>query len=73
MSTDIDLKPTVEQLTNGQYIVKSGKLTLIHTDFKGFKFNECTEDKTEHVELCSKHDSRFKPLFIALHNFKINQ
>lgn len=70
MSTDIDLKPTVEQLPNGQYMVKSGKLTLIHTDFKGFKFNECTEDKTDCVEMCNPHDPKFKPLFIALHNFK---
>ena len=65
-------KPTVEQLSNGQYIVKSGKLTLIHTDFKGFKFNECTEDKTDCVEMFNPHDPKFKPLFIALHNFKSN-
>lgn len=69
MSANIEVK----QHPNGQYEVKSGNLTLMHTDFKGFKSNDCTENKPDYVELCSQHDKRFKPLFIALHNFKINQ
>jgi hypothetical protein len=68
-----EIQPTVQQLSNGQYEVNLGNLTLIHTDSKGFKSNDCSEDKTDYVELCSQHDKRFKPLFIALHNFKSNQ
>ena len=65
-----EIKPTVEQLTNGQYMVKSGNLTLVQTVIKHLKINDCSELKGSWVELCNPHDNRFKPLFIALHNFK---
>jgi len=69
MSANIEVK----QHPNGQYEVNYNKLTLTQTNFKGFKSNDCSEDKGEYSELCSQDDNRFKPLFIALHNFKSNQ
>ena len=63
----------VEQLPNGQYIVRSGNLTLIQTTASGLKFNECVENFGEYTQLVRATDERFKPLFIALHNFKIHE
>lgn len=72
-NTDLFERPHVEKLQNGQYHVKSGNLTLIQTIINGSRFNECSEVKTDYSELCSQHDERFNPLFIALHNFKSNE
>lgn len=63
----------VKQHQNGQYEVKSGNFTLVQTVVNNLKINDCSELKGDWVELCNPHDKRFKPLFIALHNFKINQ
>ena len=68
-----EIKPTVERLTNGQYMVKLGALTLVHSIVDDFKFNDCTESKGTWAEMCNPHDTKFKSLFIALHNFKSNQ
>lgn len=60
---------TVTTLENGQIEVRKGNLTLLHTPMpNGTKFNECTVDHGEYVELVSSYDKRFKELFIELHN-----
>ena len=69
MTTNIELK----QHPNGQYEIKSGNLTLVQTVVNDLKINDCSELKGNWVELCNPNDSRFKPLFIALHNFKSKQ
>jgi hypothetical protein len=60
----------VSKWPNGQYEVTHNKITLIHTNVKGIKFNDCSFFNGETYELISQHDPRVKPLFIALHNFK---
>lgn len=61
----------VQLLQNGQIEVKHENLTLIHTDMKeGLKFNDCEIDQGEYYETVKSSDERFKPLFIALVNFK---
>lgn len=65
--------PTVTKQPNGQYFVKIGNLALTQTIINGQRFNDCTIFDGECYELVSQHDERFKPLFIALHNFKNNE
>jgi len=60
----------VQLLQNGQIEVKSENLTLTHSDIKGNKFNDCEIDKGQYYETVESSDERFKPLFIALVNFK---
>jgi len=60
----------VTKENNGQYVVTHENITLIHTDLEGTKHNDCSVDNGEFFELISQHDSRVKPLFIALHNYK---
>lgn len=60
----------VQLLSNGQIEVKSENLTLTHSDIKGQKFNDCEIDKVQYYETVESSDERFKPLFIALVNFK---
>lgn len=60
----------VQLLSNGQIEVKSENLTLTHSDIKGQKFNDCEIDKGQYYETVESSDERFKPLFIALVNFK---
>lgn len=60
----------IKLLQNGQIEVKDKNLTLIHSDIKGNKFNDCEIDKGEYYETVKSSDERFKPLFIALVNFK---
>lgn len=62
----------VKQLNNGQFEVKYKNLTLIQTITTGLKFNNCTIHKGDYIEVVSPHLEQFKPLFIALHNFKSN-
>jgi hypothetical protein len=62
----------VEKLPNGQFHVVDGPRQLTQTVVPGFpRFNDCSIDRGDHVELVSQHSSEFTPLFIALHNFKI--
>ena len=63
----------VKKLSNGQIEVTHESLTLVQTIGDGIRFNDCSENKGDYIELCSQHDERFKPLFVALHNFKIQQ
>ena len=60
----------VQLLENRQIKVISENLTLIHSDIKGIKFNDCEIDKGEYYETVKSSDERFNPLFIALINFK---
>jgi hypothetical protein len=62
----------VTKLENGQIEVKHENLTLTQTNVSGFRHNECLVEHAEFSELVASHDERFKPLFIALHNFKYN-
>ena len=59
------------QHSNGQIEVKSKDLTLIQTNVKGYVNNDCYIDENICTKSVTQHDPRFKPLFIALHNFKI--
>jgi hypothetical protein len=59
-----------KRLSNGQIEVKHENLTLTHSDIKGNKFNDCEIDKGEYYLTVKNSDERFKPLFIALVNFK---
>jgi hypothetical protein len=64
------IEPTVIRLNNGQYAVSLGNLRLVQTVINGEKFNDCSIVHADYVETVSSNDERFKPLFIALHNFK---
>lgn len=61
----------IEELTNGQIIVESENLTLIQSNVNGVKQNDCSVTHQDFIECVSMHDKRFKPLFIALHNYKV--
>lgn len=60
----------VEQLSNEQYKVVIGNITLIQTLIKGQKFNDVSIKHSDYSECISSHDERAKPLFIELHNYK---
>ena len=60
----------IQLLSNGDIEVKSENLTLTHSNIKGLKSNDCMIDKGEYHEDVPSSDERFKPLFIALVNFK---
>lgn len=61
----------VELLSNGQYMVTHENLTLTQTTISGVKFNDCTIKHEDYYESVSEWNDLFKPLFIALHNYKI--
>lgn len=61
----------IQELTNGQIIVESENLTLIQSNVNGVKQNDCSVTRDDYVECVSMHDERFKPLFVALHNYKV--
>ncbi len=61
----------VNRLNNVQFEVKSENLTIIQTVINGQRYNDCTFFTGEYYESISQHDSRLRPLFIALHNYKI--
>lgn len=63
----------VEKQPNGQYIVTHENMELTQTIVKGVIFNDCSINEGEICTLVSEHDQEFRPLFIALHNFKINE
>ena len=60
----------VQKLSNGQIQVTQANLILTHTDFHGLKINSCEIENSEYIECVKSSDERFKPLFIALINFK---
>lgn len=62
-----------EKWTNGQICITSENLKMIHT-ISPVKHNDCAiyDKNTNCWESVSQDDERFKPLFIALHNFKNN-
>lgn len=60
----------VQKLSNGQFVVNSGNCTLIQTIANGIKINECMIKREDYYELMDCNNPLFKPLFIALHNFK---
>lgn len=62
----------VKKLPNGQIEVKHENLTLTHSNVKGNKFNDCEIDRGDYYETVNENNDMFKPLFIALYNFKIN-
>jgi hypothetical protein len=62
----------VTKLENGQFEVKHENLTLVQTVINGTRYNDCTIEKDGLFEGVSEYDERFKPLFIALHNYKSN-
>ena len=65
----------VQKLENGQFEVTHNNLILVQTIIKGKRYNDCSiKDSDGCSEIVSKNDELFKPLFIALHNYKnINQ
>ena len=62
----------IQELKNGQIQVKHENLTLIQTNEKGFKVNDCEIDMGDYFLIVKNSDERFKPLFVALHNHKNN-
>lgn len=62
----------VEKLSNGQIEVRHENLILTHTDLGGWKMNNCMVYNApgEYWEDVSQHSEIFRPLFIALHNYK---
>ena len=62
----------VEKLTNGQHVVTHENLELTQTIINGQKYNECTVKHESYTEIVPPHDERFKPLFIALYQYKYN-
>ena len=57
---------------NREYHIQIDNLCLRQVDFlNGEKHNEGYKIMDTHVEMCDPNDSEFKPLFIALHNYKI--
>jgi len=68
MTHDIKVKKN----GNDQYIVSCGNLTLIHSVFCGSKVNDASVyiPETDSYECVSSWSEEFKPLFVALHNFK---
>jgi ribosome biogenesis SPOUT family RNA methylase Rps3 len=63
----------VQKLTNGQYQVTDGNLTLTQTVINGTRFNDCTIMEGDFYESISQHSEKMRPLFIALHNYKNNE
>ena len=59
-----------EQLPNGQYLVQSENLVLLHSNVNGIKINDCSKNEDGFNIMVSEHEPIMKPLFIALHNFK---
>ena len=60
----------VQNLSNGQIKVTQANLILTHTDINGLKINSCEIENSEYIECVESSDERFKPLFVALINFK---
>lgn len=63
----------VKKQPNGQYTVTHENVELTQTVINGVRFNDCSINEGEICIQVSEHEPRFKPLFIALHNFKINE
>jgi hypothetical protein len=61
---------TITTNNSGQIEVKFNNLVLIQTKVSGVKFNECVIIHSDYVESVSVHSEEFKPLFVALHNYK---
>ncbi len=59
-----------EQLPNGQYLVQSENLVLVQSNVSGIRINDCSKNEDGFNIPMSEHEAVFKPLFIALHNFK---
>lgn len=61
----------VQKLENGQFEVTHNNLKLVQTIIKGERYNDCSmKDMDGYYELASQNNELFKPLFIALHNYK---
>ena len=62
----------VEKLNNGQYFVTHENLSLTQTSIPGLKINNCEvyNKDGDYWESISQHSEIFRPLFIALHNYK---
>ena len=61
----------VKKLENGQFEVNHNNLTLVQTIINGERYNDCSiKDSEGCSEIVSEHNELFKPLFIALHNYK---
>ena len=61
----------IEKRSDYQWFVKRGNLQFVHFSKDGYVSNDCAVLTVEDVFLSvSEFDERFKPLFIALHNYK---
>ena len=61
----------VQKLENGQFEVTNNNLKLVQTVINGERYNDCSIiDSDGCSELVSQHNELFKPLFIALLNYK---
>lgn len=60
----------IERWPNGQYLVTKGDLSLVQTDIDGIKHNDCSVNHSDHNELVSSGDPRFRDLFVELSKFK---
>lgn len=60
----------VQELGNGQFEVTHNNLILTQTVINGHRFNDCSIKQGDHFEIVSQNNELFKPLFIALHNYK---
>lgn len=54
-----------------EFNVTIGRYSLRQTIVRGEKYNECTFNTGEYVKLINKHSQECNHLFLALHNYKV--
>lgn len=61
---------TIQSPDKNSFVVKKGNLILSQDVTLTDKANVCMVDRGDYYEHVSQFDERFKPLFVALHNYK---